>query len=222
MSILEYNEVFNEQCNLKKLLDKIKPENQKEAEQIELIRINNEHNIFLIKNTIKKGYNIEQQEELEIQPGPEIHPVDYLDNYKWLDELLNKKVAEINELRQKTFEDDKLAEFYNNLSNETKKYFYNEYQIKKLLQFIAIIEAYLINTAQNAKRYKSNNGTWFIGAGIDVFHRDKPQRKKKPVLKRVFDLGYGNGEGAERRLRDVSDILYHFKIEVITNYGSMD
>ena len=61
-----------------------------------------------------------------------------------------------------------------------------------------------------------------MGAGIDVYHRDSPQRKKNAVLKRVYSLGYGYGDGADTKLRDICDILDHYKIEVMRDIGRMD
>ena len=107
------------------------------------------------------------------------------------------------------------------MSEFQRTHFYNNKQLQKLEQFIAVVENFLIKTADESRRYKSTDGSWFIGAGLDVYTKDKPQRKKS-YLKRVYNLGYGNGSGAGQKLDDISDILKYYKLEVLVDHGRMD
>jgi hypothetical protein len=156
-----------------------------------MIEMINEYNIFL--DNAKRF--IEKQKNRKVKPAPHVHPLKYLKNVEWLKNTLDNKVKKLNDLKEMTTSDPKLFEFYSKLSPFSQQHFYNNDQIIILNNIIALIEQFLINKAEDAKRYINNGGCCFMGAGIDVYHRDSPQRKKNAVLKRVYSLGYGYGMG---------------------------
>ena len=184
--------------------------------------MNTQENISLIKRTIKDLYNVDsltpEPNEQQVPPHSDTHPLDYINNYSWLDDALKNKVEEIKNLYHKTEEDPKLFDYYLNSSDFSKQHFYNKERIQKLDQFIALINNCLIDVAKNSGRYTSTGGSWFIGAGLSIYTRDKPQRKKK-FIQQVFNLGYGNGDGAARKLQDISDILKYYNLDVIVDHG---
>lgn len=225
MLVIYYNDILNDLQEIADKINKLKPDDNTEQQQIELLKSHNDHNIELIKVIRKRKYNIsakEDEEDQKVKPAPDVHPLEYLNNISWLDNILDNKIKELRQLHEKTLNDPKLCDFYSKLSPFTQKHFYNNDQINILHQIVALIEHYLIFEAYKAGRYNSKDGSWFIGAGIDVYYKDSPQRKKNAVKKRIYSLGYGDGDGADTKLRDISDIFKHFNIDVLHDHGRMD
>ena len=73
----------------------------------------------------------------------------------------------------------------------------------------------------NSDRYEDNSiGSCFIGVGLYIVNNGKKIKNLNYV--RMFDLGFGQGFGDERKLDDTHEILEHYNIKMIKDIGRMD
>lgn len=221
MVSVKLNNLLEEfQMNLTEI-NMIEIDDKLNIERLYNIAANIEQNINIIKVMIRHLNTETKEGEHKIEPGPNIPAIEYIINNDFINKIILDKLEELQKDHDDNFKDDKTTTFYNNMTSFEKEYYYNTNQLKKLDQILALIDLYLIKPATDTGRYIDTTGSFFIGAGLNVFHRPSG-RHKKPQPYCVWSLGYGDGQGKARKLDDMSDILKHFNIKVLTDHGRMD
>ena len=214
-NMLEEFQTSLTEINMMELDDKLN------IERLYNIASNIEQNINIIKVMIRHLNTEAREEENKLEPGPNIPAIEYIINNEFINKIILDKLEELQKDHEDNFKDDKTTIFYNSMTSFEKEYYYNTNQLKKLDQILALIDLYLIKPATDTGRYIDTSGAWFIGAGLNVFHRPS-WKHKKPQPYCVWSLGYGDGQGKAQKLEDMTNILKHFNIKVLTDHGRMD